>query len=378
MNYLYYCTTPFQTLMAMNLHYNSVLYNEREEVQASLILVDIFNQANSLYKNLKAEKQFDYVYLLDEEDRKTQSKKLRKAAGIFYDVIFPERLLKQQFRRTSVNFLRRKFDVIVSSVFSHTVAALCTINPASKYIMMDDGVASYFGNWTKRIRSKGYMWLLTCRNRGREVYRPSALYVMRTEVCRTELTNNIYQLPEFSPEFLNTAFKLFDIPDNLRGYKKKIIWLSDVSDNVQKKKDAVKIAEILKRYNKEVIVRLHPREKEKSIYEMFDVDETNYMWELQLSKSSVNHKLLIALVSTAAFTPSLLYNEQPWLLFTYKLLNVPNGSQIEDIVQLVNQLKCTYKDPNHICEPDSWDEFETFIKRFLAYENGLARDGKLN
>lgn len=377
MNYLYYCTTPFQTLMAMNLHYNSVLYNESEEVQASLVLVDVFNQAKSLYINLKAEKRFDYVYLLDEEDRKTQGKKLRKATGILYDVIFPERLLKQQFRRKSVNFLRKKIDVIVSSVFSHTVAALRTINPTSKYIMMDDGVASYFGNWTKRIRSKGYMWLLTCRNGGREVYRPSALYVMRAEVCHTELTNNIYQLPNFSQEFLASAFKLFDIPDNLKGYKKKIIWLSDVSDSIQKKRDAAKIAESLKRYNNEVMVRLHPREKEKSIYEIFDVDETNYMWELQLSRSSVNHKLLITLVSTAAFTPSLLYNEQPWLLFAYKLLNLPNGSQIEDIVQLVNQLKCIYKDPNHICEPDSWDEFEMFIKRFLAYENDLASDREI-
>ena len=168
-----------------------------------------------LAKKIKQEGLFEKVFLIDEEDHKSHNNKVKKAFGIARDTFFPERLLRQQFRRKSAAFLRNRFDCIVSSTFSHPVAALCTVNPDAKYVMMDDGLASYFGNWTKRLRSGPYLAMLKARNHGKDVSDPEALYVMRTELCHTELTDNILQLPDFSQGFLETAFRIFEIPDDI-------------------------------------------------------------------------------------------------------------------------------------------------------------------
>ena len=89
------------------------------------------------------------------------------------------------------------------------------------------------------------------------------------------------------------------------------------------------------------------------------------MWELQLSKTSMEGRLLVTLGSTGVFTPKLLYNSEPRLLFMYKLIPLPNGSALDEFLQIVSQLKESYAHPEHIYEPETWEEFEKFIQEYL-------------
>ena len=368
MRCLYYCSTPFQVLNALNMHYNKILAPSADDVEdfkGVMVIVDVFSSARRLAKKIKQEGLFEKVFLIDEEDHKSHNNKVKKAFGIARDTFFPERLLRQQFRRKSAAFLRNRFDCIVSSTFSHPVAALCTVNPDAKYVMMDDGLASYFGNWTKRLRSGPYLAMLKARNHGKDVSDLEALYVMRTELCHTELTDNILQLPDFSQGFLETAFRIFEIPDDIPAYSQKVVWLGHVSGNPEKKAGTVKMTEVFKKYKDDVIARIHPREKELELYEGLATDTDGYMWELQLSKTSMEGRLLVTLGSTGVFTPKLLYNSEPRLLFMYKLIPLPNGSALDEFLQIVSQLKESYAHPEHIYEPGTWEEFEKFIQEYL-------------
>lgn len=369
MRCLYYCTTPFQVLMALNMRFNHVVGDESTE--SDIVLVDIFKTAKELHEKLKAEQLYDNVYLIAEEEHKSHPNNYKKALGIARDTFIPKRLLKQQFGSDSVDFLCNKYDFIVSSVFCHPVAALLTVNPKSKYIMMDDGLASYFGDWTKRLRSNGYLKMLKFRNKGKDITKPEKLYVMNSELCSSDLTSDICDLPKFSSEFIKIAFRVFDIPQELPTYSQDIIWLSHVSNNADKIEGTHRIAELLTKYQEDVIVRVHPREKELGPYLRLALDTENVMWELLLSGISLDKKLIITLGSTGAFTPTLLYDEQPWLLFAYNLIKLPNNSQTEDVVRIVSMFKHKYKNPNHIFEPKSWDELEHCIEEFKASNSDL-------
>ena len=201
MKCLYYCTTPFQLLTALNMQFNHIIPSEAENEKADIIVANIFKNAEDISRRIKNTKLFNNVYLINEEDHKNHSNGFSKAFAIARNTMFPGRLLKQQFNCKSIDFLKQKYNVIVSSVFSHTVAALLTLNRNAEYIMMDDGMASYFGNWTKRIRSPGYLKFLKLRNLGKEVDSPSSLYVMRRDMCNSELSDTILQLPEFEGRF---------------------------------------------------------------------------------------------------------------------------------------------------------------------------------
>ena len=231
--------------------------------------------------------------------------------------------------------------------------------------MIDDGLASYFGNWTERLRSHGYLRLLQIRNMGRDISSPKALYLLQPALCSSTITTNIKMLPLMQPSFLKVAFDIFNIPHSISGYAQKIVWLSLVSNNLEKKEGTLKIADILEEHKEDVLIRLHPREIRQDVYKRFSVDENNYMWEVQVGMTAIEEKLLITQGSTAVFTPKLMYNKEPYILFTYKLIPLPNNTTTQEFQSLVTKLKKLYNYPERIYEPETWKDFKTSIDLFL-------------
>ncbi len=366
MRCIYYCTTPLQVMNALNLHINNTLYTEDDYIAADIAVVNKFRDAVDICEKLKTEKIFDNVYLVNEEDRQNQRNGVLKAMGIAWDVIFPLRLLRQQYGRQIVSRIRNNYDIVVSSFFSHSVAALLSINHNATYVMMDDGMATYFGNWTNRLRSKSYLSLLKLVNNGKAVSQPEVLYVFRPEMCESDMTDNIRMLPGLSEQFLQIAKRIFGRKADTLNYSEPVVWLSHVSNNEDKLLGSKKIAKILSPYRDYIIVRIHPRELKKELYTDYEIDDVGTMWEIQLCCMDLNNKLFITLGSTGAFTPKFLYNKEPWLLFAYNLIKLPNGVQQNDFNRMVDKLKSIYKHPEHICVPQTWEEFDGFVHEFLG------------
>ncbi len=374
MRYLYYCTTPFHILMALNMHFNNVIYPRTADDRATIVIVK-FNNADAITERIKHQHIFDEVYLIEEEDTRRWHNKYKKFFTIMYDVFFSKRLLKQQFKSESVDFLVNRFDVIVASHLSHGVANIRTFNRNAEFYLMEDGLASYFGDFSKRLRSTGYLRLLKVRNMGRDVTVPKALYVMQKDICQNSIDAPIIQMPTFSENFLIIAFRIFGMPDKLPSYREKIIWLTSVTNTKEKESSTRKIADILSSYRKnDVIVRLHPRENNIIFYKSFNLDNNNNMWELLLSQISISDKLLITVGSTAVFSAKFLYDAEPHILFCYKLFPLPYGAQVADLELLVEKLRRSYRRPENIYTPGTWTEFEQYVMRFLQLKDEERKD----
>ena len=363
MNLLFYCDTPFQVLNILNMHLHRVLGEDPAMDTSTILIVNQFSSANSIAERIKNEELFDEIILLEKEKRKDQKNGYLKIAGIAGDTLFPKKLLKQQTQGI-FRFKKNQYDVIVASFFTHTVGALRTLNPTAKFFMVDDGAGSYFGDIIKGSRSEGYLKLLKLVNKGNQVEKPLALYVNCVEACGSELTDRILPLPELTEEFLRLAFRVFNIKEKLPEYRQPIIWLSQASKAPYFNKTLEQMNHILMKYKDDIIVRLHPREADKPIYQPYATDKEGNMWELQLSRISLEDKLLVSIQSTAMLTPKLLFGQEPWLLFGYKLIRPAHDSG-DVFSKIVSHLRMAYTNKERIWVPDTWEEFEECILSFL-------------
>ncbi len=147
---------------------------------------------------------------------------------------------------------------------------------------------------------------------------------------------------------------------------KRIIYftnpIQDYPDNIEKKR-AVKneIISILKNtVGSNVLLRYHPRDKE--IVEGISIDESKGIWEISCKDRISENSILIANISTAQFTPKLLYNREPYLIFLYKLFGdcENNFYQWE---KFLYQFKKSYSAENKIYIPESMEEFRFILER---------------
>lgn len=357
MNCLYYCTTPFQIIVALDIHVNGS-FRKSETDHSTIVIVDIFKDSKVIAERLSDEHIFDEVFVVKEEAHKSKKGACAKYTQIAKDTLLPKTLIRYQFGQNAKDIINRKYDVIISSVFCHPVAALLTINPESDFVMMDDGLASYYGDWTSRIRSKSYLRLLRVRNKGRDISKPSSLYVMRKELCKSTVAKTIIQLPAIDDQLLKIARRVFGVDESASIYKERIILLSQPNMDETTKNVFEKVLDFLEDDREDVIVRTHPRERNFSLYQSFSVDHAGIMWELLVDTDSIEEKLLITSYSTAVFTPKLLYDREPWIVFLYKMIKSdPN------ITTLVGQLRDSYRHKERICEAESREELEDFISR---------------
>ncbi len=82
-----------------------------------------------------------------------------------------------------------------------------------------------------------------------------------------------------------------------------------------------KLYECLNDLADNVVVRMHPRQKDGFKNFKYELDATNNMWELMCSQEITDDNVLIGECSTAQFTPFIIANKQPWLIFLFKIYN---------------------------------------------------------
>lgn len=107
------------------------------------------------------------------------------------------------------------------------------------------------------------------------------------------------------------------------------------------------------------------KEYEKRVF----VDRGAYLFEGIYTKIDVGNKVLIAKNSTALLYPKQLFDQEPYLVFTYRLYDYyhENGDEITD--NYIASLKSLYKNKDKIIVPNTFYELENKLKR--VYEHIL-------
>lgn len=235
---------------------------------------------------------------------------------------------------------------------------------------LEDGMDSYIGRICTKpclsIKSKIINFIAR-----KDVSRiePKEVFLNAPELCDS---NQEYEIKRINNAYQNND-EINAILKKIFGYKdtglydsKRVFYLGQafVADGMGEKIEVVeeRISEQLMKYNEHIIYRKHPREdKYSSNWKCIDNGEN--MWEIVCQEHICNESVLISCFSTALLTPKLLYDKEPWLIYTYKLYkdyfvenNAMTAGLNNGIATMIKKLQKIYRNPRKIICIESVNE----------------------
>ena len=365
MKELFICDTPYQLLNVLNIVFHDYDIDSSEKtVTRDLYIINQFESASRLKDKIAEQSLFSNVYLLRKDETKFMKVGIKRHIRMSADFLGPRTLLAKRFKDYDVSKLSYEdYDVVYASGAFSTVAAILKINPNARFMLYDDGLGSYDGDFLVRS-SGGKLNRAFCMlfHVGSYVCKPEKLLINNVSICHSTSVKkeDIYPLPSFDKSFIDFCNQIFACSgaDN-----KKIVWLSqpmDCSMGAVETRDTIRDA--LMDYKNDITVRMHPRDLDKEYYRAFSIDDGKDLWELSILNRNPDELVLLGSYSSAQITPKILFDLEPTLVFLF-LLNV-QASQEEKItiMEKIKEIKSIYKHPERIIIPRNKDELREILK----------------
>ena len=126
------------------------------------------------------------------------------------------------------------------------------------------------------------------------------------------------------------------------------------------------VKKIFAECNENITYRKHAREDNHIENEFSNIllDCNDNIWELISKDEITDNTVLISFFSTAAFTPKLLYDSEPYVIFLYGILE----EEMYNAKYLTNKLCECYKSKNKVIVPSSINEVLDIL-RSIAHES---------
>lgn len=195
----------------------------------------------------------------------------------------------------------------------------------------------------------------------RYLFEPSLMQVRQSgEICRLEKIDK-------SDEKLRAVLnKIYGYDEKLDSFEKKDIIIMEQGPR-KEPIDMLGLWTKVKRYIPldRAIVKSHPRQKDSILRELgFDIYERYVIpWEEISLNQDMNHKTLLCIFSTSCVYPKLMYDDEPRVIMLYKLIGIDYSFFGEGMIKFVEGVGSLYKDKSKFFIPETWEEFEQYIKK---------------
>jgi hypothetical protein len=247
-------------------------------------------------------------------------------------------------------------------------------NTEAKNIFVENGLNPYITPYDSKqwyLRLYINLNFMTCMDGKyideRYVFRPSLISVPqsgqikkidtldRNDIRMRELVNDIYGYDEEKDSFDNKDIIIME-----QGPRKEPI-------------DMVRLWGKVKKYIPvdKSIVKSHPRQKNSALRGLgFDVYERYVIpWEVLTLNQDMNNKTLICIFSTSCVNPKVMYDEEPRVIFLYKLIGMDYSFFGKGMISYVEHVKELYRDKEKFFIPETWDEFDEYCREYLEEKN---------
>ena len=341
MNSLFICTTPFQVM-------NSVVISGSLEGTSSLVILDKFKDSKSLCGHVEAEHVFQETRLFDDSEMWASRNKswLLQRLSTVYTYTQCKKLVEEFFPDISAYT-----DIFVSSR-AQVNRLLCMYSAQwlqdVRIHYFDDGLGSYSGSI---IRVKGADKALRRIFVGKKAVEFTYdLYLYSPELYEAyqeESGLTVHPIRITEKDKARIA-RIFDCGQEEHLEYKNILFDTIPSDEFTKEGEAVyreTVKKILSLGN--IVVKQHPRNREPR-YDAPYFQNTAVPFEVYCAENNFDDATFFTSCSTAVFTPKLLYDQEPRIVFLYKAMDEYRKNKSHDCDKLVSCLKDMYRDPEKI------------------------------
>lgn len=289
--------TPLHVINILN---TKLAYFEKES--ADIFIYNEFENADSIYENLKKEQVFKNVYLVDYKMMGNQfvsklnvlmnkNKMIPEAEPFNYDMIFTQGgnyFLKILFAKAKKN------------------------NPLLKLNYIEDGLATYSSFDFRNIsrHREIIINLLNPYSIFKENY--NEYFIYKPEIAHQIEKTQVRRLPKIKPETKLMAIlnRVFNLQKQKMDLKNTIIFFDQPHINkALENLENMAFNQIVKNRGKmKVLVKLHPRSNPDKYDESVTILDTNLPWELCCLIYDIDDLITISLYSTASISSSLMFD----------------------------------------------------------------------
>lgn len=360
------CTTPFQI-------YAALCIAQRSLETIDLYIGNRFSNSQMIAENLSSSSYFNRVNYIDQDillnDRSKKNRYLKRIrlAKLYKNI---DRVMETILENRLYDRIYISNNAVVCRLF-----ALYHIkhNKGCEVIYYDDGVGTYcnpeitqFSQIERcfqrlfidqHITNDSYSYCLFAP----ELFK-KCISVRGEKISKNEpLSRN-----EINDKSLRDVFGVSTIPE----LEESVIVL-DTLKTVEFNPDGIAIInafyrELYSRIPNNIIFKKHPKDEEFN--DQFPhFDNPSIPFELITYYRDISNKIIITNMSSAAFNPKLLFDQEPYIIFLFKIMR-PYMYTNADIEAMVSRLKELYTDSKKIYIPKSFDEAISMIEELVNDE----------
>lgn len=353
MKILFMCATPYHILNAINF----VITNKG--VYDICIMPD-FENVENVVSGLRNMNIFENVLVLNETNN-TYTK-----AKSFYRLIAGSSYIRKLFK----NRVYDKVLYCLTNPVLHTIIVeeLKKYNKKLKCYFVEDGIGSY-AEYLERITPKmrSFYSLL-----GKHPVsdKPDGVYFYKPELVILDFNCEYLELPNLTN--IKKSSSILNNVNNMLGYKPnplyngKVIYLNQplLEDGMADVEAVEKRAlAVFDKAGLNPVIKCHPRAVNNDTINNYDNISDKIPLELVMLNNDMSDRIFVTPFSTAAITPKLNFNQEPKVIFLYKLYNLeqtlPQLKIIEKFILLVKEI---YSDQSRIQIPSTFKELEELLQ----------------
>ena len=355
--------TPFQSLNAVNLAMHSL----DDDTRKILFYRNYSPTTDKILQGILQYSIFDEVYEYD------LVKKDNKPLYLLNDIVqaINPRLFLKWITKKHIDIKKQKINMITVTSGTEFEVALTRIFPDAKIIAYDDGLGSYVGDI---VHDQKLKWIWRVLGRRTDRIKPICLYVNNVEFCESTLSKKKMRLAPLNTmdkEEKQLLNKIFGMGNTDLYSNRRLVYLSQPIEEVSNGLGKIekKLEESLEKFADQGIYRKHPRDTHETNLK-FTEDQSGCLWEFICGEKINDNSILLSLCSSAQIMPKILYNNEPWIIFTYKLYGLEESDVYKNRFKpIVDMIKHKYRSKKKIIEPESVEELTRVINDIMELNN---------
>lgn len=349
-------TVPFTLIEAINY---TISYEIKE---ADLYLVSVFEGADIVGERIRKANIFRNVYMV-EDVLLTYPVTIEKC----WNVVKNGRKFQKQLAERKYEYIYyNNSGWLINSIFYNGVYKG---NKKVKNIFLEHGYSTYIKRYDKKpwyLKPLIHLVGLRCMD-GTML---DEIYMFEPELNCVKQNGTICKMKKINKrnETLKKAMNFiweYNLEEKSEFADKKVIIMEQGPQKVEFDKEAFwkSILSILD-LNK-VIVKAHPRQKNSTLSGTdVQISHNHTMpWEIEVLNHNMNNKVLITIFSGACLSSKLLFEEEPVIIFLYKLLPVDYSFLGEEIVNFANKIGDLYQDKSKYFIPETIEELQVYCHK---------------
>ena len=348
-------TVPFTIIEAVHF----VIANNYDD--ADLYMVKVFDGADDVYKRIKETGVFQNVYLIEDvlltypitikkciNTVKNGRKFLREASNRIYDEVY-----------------YNNSGWLINSIF---YTAFYKANKNIKNKFLEHGFNSYTTVYSDKplyLRMLINLVGLKCMDGTMldeiHMFHPELMHMKhygkivkmvpldRKNQRLVESLNHIFDYHREDDEFVNKSIIIMEQGPQKFTFDKEGFW-TRVLKNIDKSKS---------------IIKPHPRQKNSTLGDNGIKISNNHTlpWEIEILNIDIENKTQMTIFSGACVSPKLIFDEEPTVIFLYKILPIEDKVWGESFINFANQLGETYRDKEKFFVPETYEEYEKYCNK---------------